>query len=618
MDRFGGRGRLFALACAMAAVCVLATASPALAKDYHIASIDMQAQVQPDGSMVVTERREVTFNGNFHWAQWALDTGGSQGIDSISVDGPDGKPMKDLQAWSGGPSDAPAPGTFALLTGPSARILRVGFDVTDQTVPFTLKYRVLGAAKRYTDTSELYWKLVGADTGVRTDAVSIHVVLPQGVARSDVKAWAHGPLNGVVAIQDDGSVALKVTDLPPNTFVEGRILFPATALPKAAEVATPRLQEVLSEEAALADEANAVRSAARLRVGLAFAGGIGVPILALLGALALFFTYGREYKPQFTGYLREVPADLAPPLVGALWRMGQPADSEIGATLMDLALQGVVTMQPVQQETTGLLGLGHKEEQTYQLTLDRSKLGGIDPLERALVAFVFEDTMASDTFTLHDLREKAKSAPQSFTRGLASWKKQVADKAGELGWVESRSRWAQGGVVLLGVASVAAVVWAVGSTQYLPMLAGIVPAIAVFALSGFASRRSRPANELYARYRGLRDYMRDFGRMQEKPPSSVVLWEKFLVMAVVFGIADQVIAQLRVAVPEVVNDPTFQTAYWWTYSQGGYGSPISSLTSGFSEAVSAANSAMSSSSGGGGGFSGGGGGGGGGGGFSAG
>ena len=54
------------------------------------------------------------------------------------------------------------------------------------------------------------------------------------------------------------------------------------------------------------------------------------------------------------------------------------------------------------------------------------------------------------------------------------------------------------------------------------------------------------AAELHAQYAALKRYMKDFGRMQEKPPDAVVLWEQFLVYAVVFGIADQVVKEMQV------------------------------------------------------------------------
>jgi hypothetical protein len=66
---------------------------------------------------------------------------------------------------------------------------------------------------------------------------------------------------------------------------------------------------------------------------------------------------------------------------------------------------------------------------------------------------------------------------------------------------------------------------------------------------------------------------------------------------------------MKVVVPQVVGDPSFAMTYWWLASGPGYGSPISSLSGGFTSAAQVASSTLSSASGGGGGFSGGGGGG---------
>jgi uncharacterized membrane protein len=624
------RSRRFALTIVLAVVCLLAFAAPAFAKDYHVATLAIGAQVQPDGSMRVAERREVAFNGDFHWVQWVLLKSGSNGIQLQGIDGPSGKPM--IPAEGGSLSDVPASGTYILVDSPDSLTIKLGFSATDQTLPFTLRYNVLGAAKRYRDTAELNWKFVGTGTDVRTDRVHVEVVLPAGANKQDVKAWAHGPLNGNVTIGEtpvepgggdrpvpSGVVTLDVTDLPPDTFVEGHILFPADALPKAPRIDQPRAAAVQAEEGKLADEANARRRAARAEVALAYAGGIVLPVLLFGAVLGLWLAFGREHKPtQFPGgYVRDIPGDYAPPLVGALWRMGEPDDADIGATLMDLSLKGVVTMRPVRIDVPHLLGA--KQEETYELTVDRGKLAGTDPLEQSLVKFLFDDTMAADSFTIYGLRDHAKTHPQAFTSGLSAWKREVKEKADLLGWIEKSSRGAQAGAFAIAVLAIVASGWATFALGAPVLAIGLVPGIAAFALAFFVTRRSPEAVELYARYRGLRDYMRDFGRMQEKPPESVVLWEQYLVLAVVFGIADEVIAQMRVAVPQVVNDPAFQTAYWWVAPTafGDHSSPVSGLSSGFASAVSAAHSAMSSSSGGGGGFSGGGGGGGGGGGFSA-
>ncbi len=150
---------------------------------------------------------------------------------------------------------------------------------------------------------------------------------------------------------------------------------------------------------------------------------------------------------------------------------------------------------------------------------------------------------------------------------------------------------------------------------------GVPVGLVLIFVARAVKRRSQEAAELHAQYAALERYLKDFGRLQEKPPDAIVLWEQFLIFAVVFGIADQVAKAMTVKVPEVVNDPAFRTPYllWWGMpGEGGGGlSAFNELHQSFSQAVSVATSSSSSGSGGGGGFSGGGGGGGGGGGFGA-
>ena len=86
-------------------------------------------------------------------------------------------------------------------------------------------------------------------------------------------------------------------------------------------------------------------------------------------------------------------------------------------------------------------------------------------------------------------------------------------------------------------------------------------------------------------------------------------------MAVALGVADKVISQLKVAMPELLKDPQFMPVYsWYYYGNGMRVNAIDSVTKSVTAAHSVSTAALassSSSSGGGfgGGFSGGGGGG---------
>ena len=110
---------------------------------------------------------------------------------------------------------------------------------------------------------------------------------------------------------------------------------------------------------------------------------------------------------------------------------------------------------------------------------------------------------------------------------------------------------------------------------------------------------------------GLKKFMLDFSLLDEKDIPDLNLWEKYLVYATVFGIAEKVIKQLKVKFPELQNDEYFRNHYAGMYYCSYYNignSFENSIHSAYSaHAAEIAASSMSSGSGGGGGFSGGGG-----------
>ena len=601
-------------------VCALALLLPAVAyaKQYEISAISIGAAVDPNGDLRVTEDRTVKFQGQFSWVEWNLAKKGSEGIEVLGVSSMQGGVEQPYNKVEGEAQDS---GTYSVTDNGDSITVRVAIDVADTTLPLRITYYAKAAAKRYLDSSELYWQFVGSGTAVPSGPVHIEVAPPSTLTKDQVKAWAHGPLNGTVTITQDGKVILDVPSLPANTFVETRILYPPEALPGAPVVSEAHGQVAQQQEAKLASAANAARTKAWLGIALA----IGLSGLIALGgfafALLAFLRHGREYRPTFTGgYVREDPRpDLAPAVIGALWRFDKVTEADVAATLMDLADKGVVAMRPTSEHSDGFLGIGAKDAQSFELGLNpKPAEGSIRATDQKLLTLLFTDIGDGAMVRLEQIKSYAKEHPKEFTDKMQSWKDSCSAAADALGLFEGPSwSWQIGMFVLAAcVAAVCffAAVW--GGTGW-PICFGIPSAVAISVFGLYMLRRSPEGNDLYAQYKGLHDFLRDFSRLSEAPPQSVVLWNRFLVLAVVFGIAKEVIDELRVKMPDVVGDPAFQTTYWWVYSGTSNVSPASWLQSGFASATQIATSAQSSASGGGGGFSGGGGGGGGGGGFSA-
>jgi uncharacterized membrane protein len=608
---------LFAFAIGLTAFAGLA-AGPAAAKDFSITAVNIDATVRPNGDLRVHESRTLDFSGAFSFVYWDLSAKGSSGIDVTRASGPgaDGTGIVEYK-----PTQAPwakPPGTY-FVSGTEPVRMQLFFSVADTSAQFSVDYVARGAAKRWSDVAELYWQFVGDQATVPADHVRVTVHLPAGVTRGQVRAWAHGPLWGNVAIEPDASVVMTVDPLPSGTFVEGRILFPAAALAKAKPTAGAREAVVLTEEKKWADEANRARFWARVKVIFWSAVGLGFPLVALVLVIVLYIKYGREPKTQFQAqYWRDIPQPPLPPaLVGFIWRMGSVARDDATATLLDLVNRKVIDIERVTVHKERLLG--KDDTVTYKLTLHDERLEELLPYERHLVTFLFHEIAESPTLVLSELRELAKTHRTAFAKGYSTWTT-MTTKEGELrNYLDAKAdRMAFTGAALAFVGAVAAGAAAIFS-GWLWFFTGIPVCVVLVFVSRTIKRRSQEAAELHAQYAALERYLKDFGRLQEKPPDAVVLWEQFLVYAVVFGIADEVVKAMTVKVPDVIDDPAFRTGYFlWFASPGDGGmAAFNEMHQSFNAAVSVATSSSSSGSGGGGGFSGGGGGGGGGGGFGA-
>ena len=107
------------------------------------------------------------------------------------------------------------------------------------------------------------------------------------------------------------------------------------------------------------------------------------------------------------------------------------------------------------------------------------------------------------------------------------------------------------------------------------------------------------------KWKGLKKYMEEFSMLDKREVPEVVIWEKFMVYATAFGIADKVLKQLKIVYPDLENTININDySYMYLMMNTDFSR---SFTNAINTSMSAANS---SATGGGGGFSAGGGGGG--------
>lgn len=265
-------------------------------KSYSFDDVRIDALVQPDGSMIIQERRTADFSGSFTRMYLDIPTKGFKELSDIEVSEA-GRPYsltKNTQARTDG--------HYAFWLKDNNYHIEWYFQARDSKRTFDVSYRVADCVKLHDDVAELYWKFIGEMWDVPTKNVSVNLTLPGGAKQGEVLAWGHGPLQGQVEIPSSTEVIWRVKNLPERRFLEGRAVFPRQLVAQGkASTGTRALPSILAEE----QQWQAKADAERLKSRLILLGGFLLSFLILLAIPQL--TAGIRWRKEREGLIPLLP-----------------------------------------------------------------------------------------------------------------------------------------------------------------------------------------------------------------------------------------------------------------------------------------------------------------------
>ena len=87
-------------------------------------------------------------------------------------------------------------------------------------------------------------------------------------------------------------------------------------------------------------------------------------------------------------------------------------------------------------------------------------------------------------------------------------------------------------------------------------------------------KRTKPTQLEAERWAAFRRYLTDFPRLEEAPPATLELWERYLVYGISFGIAGKVLEARTCHMPQELHE---QSSIYWISANGSPGSGASAL-----------------------------------------
>lgn len=600
------------------------------ASDFELEHLDFKAKLNSDGSMDVTETWKIDIDGetNTLFKTFETDNTKYSGIENVIV-----KDVTEGNAVNFRQIDelmyhVTTNCYYGMINDDGDFEIAWGINKSSGRRTYEISYTVNNVLAKYNDCVELYWQFVGSDFEVPSDRVTGTITLPEKVEVLDnIRVWAHGPLNGEIYATANDTVTFEISPYIADTFIEVRVAVLETGMFNVVNKTynNNQLQNIIDEETAWANEANERRERIKRNketikhIGEIASVGIGI----LFGWLTSKNLKKIKETPKMEpttklDYFREIPNEgkANPANASFLYYYNKSAaltvmPKVLSATMLDLALKKYIEFEvdtnkkKNEQVLVKILGkdesdLRESEKEIYNLL---KKIG--------------------TSFTMKEFEKYAQKHNNSFLNTInriseKAEKENIEDQNYDKKLKQTHDNYIAIGIMAFIALAVIAVVWLAALEQgFVPVIIATIPtviyALTCFDIAGRIPGLTQKGIDEKEQWEGLKKYMEDFSMLDEREVPDLVLWEKYLVYATVFGIADKVLKQLKVKYPEFSDDTYLSNStYFYLMAHTDFNkSFVNSVSTSMQRAYesSVASSASSSGGGFGGGFSGGGGGG---------
>ena len=566
------------------------------AASFRIEKLDIEANLQKDGSMVVSEA--VTYDiDEINGVYFDIDAKGFGELEYIQVFEDDS---------TGGFKEVDSSNYEVSVSDELYRIKLYSKNHNNRRT-FKFVYKLPEAITVYDDVAQFNRKMVGKEWQQGIKYITAKVIIPVSASydNSNILVFGHGPLTGEVD-KEGNMVVYKLNNYYPGDFLEAHILMEPEIFSeynKSKIVHKDMKQKLLDMEAKFADEANAERDRAIRqqeminkvfeKPGLIF-GVLSSIWGALMYYIHVIFKRKNKVKNSVGKYLRELPDNSSPALVGG-FMTNSINDNEILATIVDLVRRKILTLENSDKNSIIML-TGSTENLSAQ--------------EKAIVDIYINDFGDGKSLDLKSFGFFQK-VPMSVARKFEKWRAMVQSEM-------DRKNLTYQGLGCLGVIffaffpmifTFAGLV--IGMITVNKMFLLIVVMGIILFVSGAKARYPRKElAEAKDKWQAFKNFLSDYSQLEEAKITSVHLWEQYFVYAVALGVSDKVVKAYKKALDMgVINDvqgvnslaysPIFNPMFSRSFSN--LNGMVSRTNSGASSAI--ASSRRSSSSGGGGGFS---------------
>ena len=607
----------------------------ALAVDYEVEKVVIDAYINEDGSMDVAENFILTGSFNGYWREIIFKNSSNYdsmtnfdylyspiyGANSLELNNvKDLNFSGELNYYESYEFEQTSYGTLGDVnvfefTSYSNKIYLKMYNYTNNgTNGFQINYTLEDVVVTHEDVAEILWTFIGEDFEDELHDLTINLYLPG--EDEEMKAWAHGQLNGEIILNNNNNVLITVTDLIPGSAVDARVVFDKSLLDDYSKDSNvSAIDGILEVEAELAEEANKYREyLIQQEIELQeFIEKLNIFNYFLLVTSVLLLTYNyykndKDFTTNFNHkYYRDILPNYTPSKAQYILKKNV-SESALSATMLEIIRKKGILIKDGTKKGNEIFVVNKPSEELS--------------LTEIFVKEWFVGLGSNGEFTMKDLKNtsKTRSGAAAFLAKFNKFKKmEITDTFKTSKYLE-QGKWR----VIFSLLSFFVFSVSIVNLIYINFT---LATLFLFLLSTFIliyaisfQKRTKEGQEDYKKWRAFKKYLLDFGRLDEKELPHISLWEEYLVYATALGCARKVEKAMKIKIKDFDETSLSTSNLTFLYLGSSNLNVSSALSTSIDRSLKSAiaSSQPSSSGGGGGGFSSGGGfggGGGGGGGF---
>lgn len=507
------------------ALLALSLLSPVFAREFHIKSADITINVLSNGLVNVVENRTYAFSGCYSVIYREIPLLAESFITEFE-----------------GFSNEPFYETRPTKAGAYVYEFNFNAEQCNKDVNAVMVYNMSRAVDTYDDASSLQYVFWGRGEPY-VDSLKFTINLPEPI----IDYWLHNTLSSNTISSSNNSVQFSAVNNAEGQWFEIQVLF-------------NRLSDNTFSHM---HEGVIVEEQRRTEAGYLMQGvfqTIFSIIFILLPFIAFYFVYakyGREEKVDYNKvYEQEPPSKDSPALVSAKLNTPYSAEPSLDAfiaVIFDLAERKYLSI------------MGDKEKVVIKL-LEK----GAEDLEKyeAAVLDFLKSYSSNNILVWKEFEKKLQSYSDSekFQKMLQSWKGLVRAKISKEEYFNNKGNnvfllFSIASILIFGLISVLFVQGALVAF-FISLLILIVLNIVSRTILGRWTEKGR-LFELS--WRAFKKFLNDYSLISKHPPQSIVIWEKYLVYALVLGAADNVIKAMKVYVPNFEKAGNVSVFYYHPY-----------------------------------------------------